>query len=478
MNYVLAGPTKHDPASSTAQTDYKSWCDRLSTEDELDDTDSNAIPSILFPNYHFFIVFIMAQSISQNHVDNLSNPASEPFAEADFSIFRSLVPLMADNTVTYLNASYQPPSNLIVHGAITKFTSDELYNSDPKPQWQTAVEECRALVGRYIHAESSSIAFTRDTTEALGCFIRGLAFEPGDNVVVLDTEHPNHVYGWMALRRAGLEIRQVPTIAEAERMGGKVTAANAATFAPYVDERTRAIGLSSVMFHSGQWNDVADVCKAFRPRGIHVLADLTQQVGFAEVDVEALGVSAAAFSLHKGLNCPTGFAALYVDPKVIKDTDPTPPIVGYGAISNVRADLLVPAEDLVYHPSARRYEHLNLSLVSAAAAKAFLTYYLDYMGPKRVQQHLYHLGDVLREECHGLGVRIVGPSARKEHAPHLYILELHDPRWMDLLKDNGVRVTPYRLGIRVSFGFYNNTSDVMKLVAILKAGVSEGLALP
>lgn len=400
--------------------------------------------------------------------------APQPTAEADFAAFRSLVPLVADDKITYVNASYQPPSNLIIHGAITKFTSEALYTPHPKPQWQSTVEETRELVGRYINADPTSIAFTRDTTEALGCFIRGLKFEPGDNVVVLDTEHPNHVYGWMALRRAGLEVRQVPTIPQAERTS-EVTAADAATFAPYVDGRTRAIGLSSVMFHSGQWNDVAGICAAFRPRGIHVLADLTQQVGFAEVDVQAMGVSAAAFSLHKGLNCPTGFAVLYVQPQVIFATDPTPPIVGYGAVSNVRGDLLVSSDEPIYHPSARRYEHLNLSLVSAAAANAFLKFYLDSMMPKRVQEHLYHLGDVLRTKCADLGITIVGPATRKDHAPHLYILDLHDSKWMDLLKEKGVFATPYRLGIRISFGFYNNREDVIRLAAVLKSGVDEGL---
>lgn len=422
----------------------------------------------------------MSPSAIQETIDDappLTKAAIQPPTEADFSTFRSLVPLVADDSITYLNASYQPPSNLVVHAAITKYASDGLYSPHPKPQWQATVEETRALVGRYINADPTSIAFTRDTTEGLGYFIRSLKVEPGDNVVVLDTEHPNHVYGWMTLRKAGVEVRQVQTIPEARRMGN-VVAATAETFAPYVDDRTRAIGLSSVMFHSGQWNDVAGICAAFRPRGIQVLADLTQQVGFAEVDVAALGVSAAAFSLHKGLNCPTGFAALYVDPEYIKHNDPAPPIAGYGAVSNVRADLLVPAEEVVYHPTARRYEHLNLSLVAAAAAKAFLTLYLDSMGPGRVQEHLYGLGDALREECRALGVRIVGPASRKEHAPHLYILDLHDPKWMDLLKQSGIFVTPYRLGIRVSFGFYNKLSDVKKLAAVLRIGVNRGLSLP
>lgn len=395
------------------------------------------------------------------------------YDDSGISRFRSLVPLVSDGSVTYLNASLAPPSNLIVHGAITKFASEALYESKPKPQWQATVEEARKLVARYINTDSSTIAFTRDTTEALGSFIRGVRFKPGDNVVLLDSEHPNHVYQWMSLRAAGLEVRQVPTI-KAANESGKVVAANAATFAPYVDERTVAIGLSSIMFHSGQWNDVAEIASVYRRRNIHVVADITQQVGFATVDVQKLGVSAAAFSLHKGLNCPTGFAVLHVDPQVIRNLDPTPPIVGYGAVSNVRSDLLVPADPITYHPSARRYEHLNLNLISASVAKTWIGFYLDVLGPENVEKHLFCLGDALREVCSELGVKVVGPTSHKEHAPHLYILDLHDPKWLEHFNNNSIIATPYRLGVRVSFGFYNNLDDVKKLASVLRSGVDAG----
>ncbi|KAF4972261.1 hypothetical protein FSARC_1158 [Fusarium sarcochroum] len=403
--------------------------------------------------------------------------SSNQSSTGNVAAFRRVVPLVNEGSVTYLNASLAPPSNLIVHEAITKYASDALYNPQPKPQWQATMLEARHLLGRYINTDPSNIAWTRDTTEALGSFIRGLHFESGDNVVLLDSEHPNHAYQWMSLRSAGLEVRQVPTI-EADKKNGKVRAANASTFAPYVDDRTIAVGLSSIMFHSGQWNDIADIAATFRPRGIHVIADITQQVGFTTVDVEALGVSAAAFSLHKGLHCPTGLAALYVNPAVIKEVDPTPPIVGYGAVSNVRGDLLVPNDPITYHPSAQRYNHLNLSLISGAVAKAYLSFYLDTLGPKNVENHLYSLGDELKRECKKLGINIVGPDSRKEHASHLYILDLHDPRWMDHLRDNGIIVTPYRLGIRVSFGFYNNSEDVQKLVGALRSGMDAGSPVP
>ncbi|KAJ4323566.1 hypothetical protein N0V84_004307 [Fusarium piperis] len=418
--------------------------------------------------------------ISTHDVVDSSTPITLPKdkqPDSKWSAYRRLVPLVDVDGYTYLNASFSPPSNLIVHDAITRYSNDSLHSPAPKPERQKTAIETRELIAKYINAPSSeSVALTRDTTEGLNCFIRGMKFAPGDNVVIIDSEHPNHAYGWMAMRAAGLEVRQVPTIPLAEKTG-IVSAANADTFAPYVDDRTRAIGISSVMFHSGQRNDIAGISARYRPRGIHVLVDMTQQVGFAAVDVQALGLSAAAFGLHKGLNCPTGLAVFYVDPEVIVKTDPQPPIVGYGAVHNTRGDLLVPSDDIIYHPNARRYEHLNFSLIATTAANAFLKFYLNELGPKNVEEYLFSLGDALRGECKDLGIDIVGPTSRKEHAPHLYILDLHDPRWTEHLRASRILITPYRLGVRVSFGFYNNAEDVRKLAAVLKSGLDLGFPI-
>ncbi|KAF4992528.1 hypothetical protein FDECE_13685 [Fusarium decemcellulare] len=392
-----------------------------------------------------------------------------------FSQYRSVVPLLSNPDVLYLNSAFMPPSNLLVHQVLTNFAHEALHNPSPKAAWLSAVEDTRELVARYLKTDSSTISFTRDTSEGLSYFIRSVPLQAGDNVVLLDTEHPNHVYQWLSLRAMGLEVRLVPTIAEAER-SGKVEAANAATFPPYVDDRTRVIGLSTIMFHSGQWNDVQDICSTYRPRGIHVLADLTQQVGFTEVDVRAMGVSAAAFSLHKGLNCPTGFGALYVDQQVLEELNPTPATVTFASLASKRSDFLASDGPIELHNSARRYEHWNQNISAAAATKAYLGFYLDTMGPKNVQDYLYHLGDELRKECKELGIQIVGPENRKEHAPHLYILDLSQPQWFELLKNNGAQVSPYRLGLRVSFGFYNSVDDVKRLVSILRRGIEMGLS--
>lgn len=403
----------------------------------------------------------LTQNIALSTAETLKNTAY------DVQKYRKLVPALASDIV-YCNASYQPPMNLLVKQALDNYLDDAIHKPNPKPEWQAMTERTRALVGQYINAEPESIAFTNDTTEGLNLFQRSLRLARGDNVVMLDTEHPNQAYGWLALRDVGLEVRQVPT------QGARLHA-DASTFAPFVDEHTKAIGLSSIMFHSGQKNDVGDICAHFRPRGIHVLVDMTQEVGTGPVDVRACGLSAAAFSLHKALGCPTGLGALYVDPGVLDDLKPAPPVVGAGAVANLRPDLIATSGETKYHHSTRRYEHLNLSFISIHAANAALRLLLHDMTPAGLEAHLRCLGRRLRAGCEKLGIALVGEADESRRAPHLYVLALLDPAWQGHFERRSVYVSCYRLGVRVSFGFYNTTEDVDALVAVLKKGLDAGI---
>ncbi|TPX19134.1 uncharacterized protein E0L32_011207 [Thyridium curvatum] len=400
-------------------------------------------------------------------ISSKEGPISEKFA-----MLRRLVPLVANDNITHLNAAFMPPLNLVIHQHIQSFCSGWLHDVSPKSSWKATQEVTRALLGRYLNTQPTNITFTRDTTEGMGSFMQSLRLQPGDNIIILDCEHPSQAYGWLSLRSKGIEVRQVATRSE---LSGFSTIASAATFEKYVDNRTRCIGISSIMFHSGQRNDVADICAKYRPRGVHVLVDLTQHVGFANVDVEALGVSAAAFSLHKGLGCPLGFAALYISKTFIDSEDPQPPIVGFGAVGDPTEDFLVSDGPITFHASARRFEHANSNFLAAIAAQAALQLYLDGMGPDDVEQHLYSLGDALRGRCKAIGVELAGPSLRAHHAPHLYLLKLYGDQWTNHFKVHNVALTSFRWGVRVSFGFYSSLEDVERLVDVIQLGLESGL---
>ncbi|KAM0332332.1 hypothetical protein ACHAQA_002609 [Verticillium albo-atrum] len=354
--------------------------------------------------------------------------------------------------------------NLRIKAALDQYLLEATSNPGPKGKWQTGAAEAAKALAKHINVPVTSLAFTRDTTEGLNLFQRSIKFNAGDNVIVLEGEHPNHVYGWLALRDLGLEVRRIPD--------SEVDFANAATFAPYVDERTVAIGVSSVMFHSGQLNDVKDIATRFRPQGIHVLVDMTQHIGAAVVDVTDWNISAAAFGTHKALACPTGLGALYINPEVLGQLKTTPPIVGAGAIANLQGDLIA-RPDVEYHPTTARYGHLNISLVSSTALGASLALLDGEIGMARLESHYRALGRELIKRLDALQVGVVGSRVARERAPHIYIIELLHPEWMTHFKSEHVYVTPYRRGVRVSFGFYNSIRDVEAFVASVERGLAK-----
>lgn len=390
------------------------------------------------------------------------------FEDADMARYRALAPVVDAGAVTHVNSGYQAIMNLRVKAALDQYLLEACTSPAPKGKWQTAAADAAEALARHLNIPAASLAFTRDTTEGLNLFQRSIDFKPGDNVVVLEGEHPNHVYGWLALREQGLEVRRIP---DAET---PTDFANATTFAKHVDERTVAIGISSVMFHSGQLNDIKDIARQFRPQGVHVLVDITQHIGAAAIDITDWNISAAAFGTHKGLGCPTGLGGLYINPDVIGQLKPTPPIVGAGAISNLQGDLIARPE-VEYHKTTARYGHLNMSLISAAALGASLALFDGEIGMARLESHYRALGRELIKRLDALKVGVVGSRVASERAPHIYIIELLDPRWASHFKGENVHVTPYRRGVRVSFGFYNSARDVESFVASVERGLAKGL---
>lgn len=391
---------------------------------------------------------------------------------ASFEDFRALVPVAADPTQTYLNASFQPPMSLPVRTAVEQFLAEASTHPDPKPAWQMRAVETQSQLASYLNVPATSLAFTRDTTEGLNLFQRSLNMRPGDNIVVLEEEHPNQVYGWLALADQGLEIRRV---AVDDQVDHGFSPATAETFVQLVDERTIAIGLSSIMFHNGQMNHVADISAAYRPRGIHVLVDMTQHVGVATVDLTAWNVSAAAFGCHKGLAAPTGLGCLYINPNVLGSLKTPPPLAGAGAIANLPATL-VADPNVKYWDTTKRYEHLNVSLSSVAALSASLALITQHIGTARLEQYLRFLGRDLTARCVSLGVEVLGSSSLPtQQAPHIYVLRLMHHDWKAFFREQNIYVSHYRCGVRISLGFYNNLEDIDVLVRCVKIGLAKGI---
>ncbi|MFE1248695.1 aminotransferase class V-fold PLP-dependent enzyme [Streptomyces sp. NPDC058735] len=359
----------------------------------------------------------------------------------------------------YLDAAHQTPLSALVRSALDAFYDEALESAGPKKRWLARVAEVRARLAAFLGVGVDEIAFTKNTSEGLNIAAHGLHVEPGDNVLLLEGEHPNVAYAWLNRHPDGLEVRMIPQDKHKKW-------ADADTFAPYLDHRTRAIALSHVMFHSGQRNDVAGIARHARSHGAEVVVDAMQSVGVLDVDARALGVSALATGCHKGLLVPQGLGVLYT-PYGAEALRPT--YLALAGVNDRDEHRVVTVGRVEPRNDARRFEIGNFNLPAIHALGAALDL-IEGIGVRQVERHVLDLGDQLIAHLDDLGIALVGPRER-EHRSHIHVLDLPAPQWAEFLAAEGVRLSFVRDGARVSFGLYNNADDVDRLAAVLRRGL-------
>lgn len=379
----------------------------------------------------------------------------------EFEDYRRSVPVV--NACTFANLSFQPPMNAIVKDAIDDYLNHAFGDIHPKPGFLQSSEDCKKELAEHLGCDVSCVAWTRDTTEGLNLFARSLKWSPGDNVLMLRSEHPNHGYCWQSMASEGLEVRLID-IADDEPATGAI-------FKKFADKKTRCIAISGVMFHNGIKNDIKSICEFAQSKGIEVVVDGTQEVGLNKVDVVELGVSAYCFGTHKGLNVPIGLGAMYVSKSALKKLKQTPPIVGAGCIENLRSDLLID-QDITYHADAKRFDHLNKPLLQIAALQRYLKFLKD-LGMEKVENRLRTLSTILRHKLSEIGISCIGEGNTNFRYTHSNVVPFKDSLWLQYLNDNNIIASQYRNGIRLSFGLYNNEDDVNRIVEVFKLGLQK-----
>jgi cysteine desulfurase / selenocysteine lyase len=362
----------------------------------------------------------------------------------------------------YLDSGHQTPLCRPVRDALVSFLTEGYEMAGPKPVWVRRVGDTRENVARFFNASPSEIAFTKNTSEGLNIAANAVPLEAGDNVVLIEGDHPNNAYAWLNLKRKGVEIRFVP-LRDNE-------VATAKTFEPYIDGRTKVITLSHVTFHAGQVHHLASIGTLCKERGIYLIVDAMQSVGVIPLDVKALNISIMASGTHKGLLAPQGLGILYVA-NGLDELHPT--YLAMSSMLNPPADYVARPDDLAVRQDAQRFEFGNVNLPDLHALDAAIRL-IESVGVDKIHEHVNELGDLLLTKLDELGVPVVGPCARGQRN-HIYVLDLPVPAWADFFIRNDVRVSPERGGIRISLAMFNTVEDIERLVAVIQAGLKANL---
>ena len=354
----------------------------------------------------------------------------------------------------YFDSAHQAPLAESVRAALDDFYSEGCENAGPKPLWMRRVEQVRARVASLLGASPDEIAFTKNTSEGLNIAANAIPLQPGDNVLMIEGDHPNNAYAWLNLRRKGVEVRFIALESDW---------ADASTFLPYVDSRTRVISLSHVTFHAGHRHNVASIGELCKRRGLHLVVDAMQSVGVMPVNVDSLGVSILAAGCHKGLLVPQGLGILYVRRRTLEELQPA--YLAMASLAEPPDDYIARPDQLALHKTARRFEIGNYNLPDIHALGAGLDL-VSRTGLANITNHVLDLGDRLIDHLDRQGIGIVGPRQR-DYRSHIYVLDLPGEGWFDYLASNQVRVSRERDGIRISFAMFNTADEVDQLADII-----------
>lgn len=356
--------------------------------------------------------------------------------------------------ITYLDSGFQTPLARPVKAAIDLFLSESFETAGPKSVWLDRVEQTRKKLARFLGASADEIAFTKNTSESMNIAANALPLRAGDKVLMIHGDHPNNAYAFLNLRRKGVTVEFVPM----------TEVVNAESLRPYIDASTRAVSMSQVTFHAGHRFDIESIGALCDEKGLYFVVDVMQAIGVVPIDAKAMRATFIGSGSHKGLLVPQGLGLLYWDKSRI---ELEPAYLAAASLAEVPADLIARPDELELAATARRFELGNFNLPAIHALGASLDM-IEALGVQNIQNHCLDLGDHLIAGLDALDVRLVGPRDRQHRAPHIYVIALPAAEWLGHFEQNGIRVSPERDGIRVSFGMFNIFADVDRLIDIIK----------
>jgi cysteine desulfurase / selenocysteine lyase len=367
---------------------------------------------------------------------------------------RDLFP--ATKSLAYLNHSAVSPPSLRVRDAVLAVVDDLGARGVGAAIDQEAImEETRAFLAGFIGAEVEELAFVTNTSHALSLIAEGVGFQPGDEIAVCETEeYPSNVYPWQRLaRERGVILRSIRSV-----RGGVTLDALREVLSP----RTRLVAASSVQYATGAVTDIEAVGALCRERGILFAVDVIQSLGVRPLDVHAACVDFAAAGSHKWTLGLPGSGVFFVRKALIPTLRPA--LVGWrGTQTPFDFDNV----DATLADTAKRFEEGNLSLTGIAALGAGLRL-IDEVGKEVVRARVTALLDDLEERLRGLGCDVSpGPGERAG------ILTFASPRvpadeLFALLDARGVALSVRRGRVRVAPHFYNDSTDLDRLLSVVR----------
>ncbi|MEX2213258.1 MAG: aminotransferase class V-fold PLP-dependent enzyme [Phycisphaeraceae bacterium] len=328
--------------------------------------------------------------------------------------------------------------------------------------WYRRVREVKKLAAKLINAEGENeIAFVANTSTGVSMIAKGIAWRPGDNVIITGVEYPANRYPWEDLKRFGVELIEVPQQPDFRIDVEDVVDA--------VTDRTRIVSISHVQYASGFRIDLKPISDMVHKVGGYLCVDAIQSLGAMPVDVQRMGIDFLTADGHKWMLGPEGCGILYVREDLIELLHPN--VVGW--MNMVDASNYGDYK-FQFERDARRFEPGSYNLPGIFALGASLELLME-VGLETVWSRIDGLTTRLCEGLKAKGYRVLSPRGQGEQSG-IVIFEVPDasvravPAKLQIvmeLEKQGMVIVIREGRLRASPHFYNSIEQIDRLVESL-----------
>jgi selenocysteine lyase/cysteine desulfurase len=337
-----------------------------------------------------------------------------------------------------------------------------LHGSGNYRQWEQAEARLRELSAQLLNAPSpDSIAFLKNTSEALSTVAYGIDWQPGDEVIIPAGEFPSNRIVWESLQDVYSVVVSIVSASDGETLEDALI--NSCT------AKTRLMSVSSVSYASGyrmDLNRLGDYCDQ---QNILFCIDAIQSLGAIPFDVQACKADFVAADGHKWMLAPEGVALFYVNPSRLDQLR----LRQYGW-HMVESPGVFDRKDWDIANTARRFECGSPNNLGIHALKQSLEFLLEH-GIEYVFSTIKQKCLAIETELEEMGCTII--SARNDESRSGIVTFKHpkadsETLYQHLMKNNVL--CAYRGGgVRFSPHFYTPEASIDRALGIVRSFIDE-----
>ena len=329
-------------------------------------------------------------------------------------------------------------------------------------------EAARNTIQKFIHAAApEEIIFTKGTTDSINLLANSFGntfIHPGDEILITEMEHHSNILPWQQLCETKQALLKVIPINE----NGELIQAE---FDKLLSAKTKLLAITHVSNTLGTINPIKAMIAKAHAVGVPVMVDGAQSIPHISIDVQDLDCDFFCFSGHK-LYAPTGVGVLYGKQKWLSQLAPYQ--VGGGTIKTVTFEKTTYAESPLKFEAGTPHIEGGIGLATAIT-------YLNRIGMPDIADYEHQLLTYATQQIKTINqVRIIGTAQEKASVLSFVIDGIHPMDIGVLLDNQGIAVRTghhctqplmqhYNIPgtIRVSFSFYNTTTEIDQFIAAL-----------